>query len=149
MTRLIRVVSVVVMTCAVAVPAAGQQKAGVRAGVSGDPDQFYFGGHFETEPLVDRLRFRPNIEIGVGNDLTTVAFNFEFVYVFPSKQTWNLYAGGGPALNVYDGNRFTSTDGGFNLLVGAAHEGGLFGEFKIGLVDSPDFKIGVGYSVSW
>ena len=26
------------------------QSFGVRAGVSGDPDQFFFGGHFETEP---------------------------------------------------------------------------------------------------
>ena len=41
------------------------QSAGIRAGISLDPDQFYFGGHVETEPLMDRVRFRPNIEIGL------------------------------------------------------------------------------------
>ena len=51
-----------------AVPAYSQTQAqaGVRAGVSVDPDQFYFGGHIETTPLVDRLRFRPNVEVGVA-----------------------------------------------------------------------------------
>ena len=35
-------------------------------GVSIDPDQVYVGGHIETEPLVERLVFRPNVEIGFG-----------------------------------------------------------------------------------
>ena len=35
-------------------PAAAQD-AGIRGGISVDPDQFYFGGHLETPPLVDRL----------------------------------------------------------------------------------------------
>ncbi len=52
-------------------PAEAQQIApGVQAGVSVDPDQFYFGGHIETSPLIDRLRFRPNVDIGIG-DATT------------------------------------------------------------------------------
>ena len=74
---------------------------GVRGGVSVDPDQFYFGGHYETGPLVDRLHFKPNIEAGFGDDLTLIAINFEFVYKFPSKGPWNLYAGGGPAINFF------------------------------------------------
>ena len=44
-----------------------QSSAGVRAGVSVNPDQFYFGGHVQTAPLIDRLHFRPNVEIGVGD----------------------------------------------------------------------------------
>jgi hypothetical protein len=39
--------------------AAAAQGAGVRAGVSIDPDQFYFGGHYETDALVDRVHFAP------------------------------------------------------------------------------------------
>jgi hypothetical protein len=56
---------------AVAAPAAAQWEPGVRAGVSADPDQFYFGGHVETRPLIDRLSFRPNVEVGFGDDCDT------------------------------------------------------------------------------
>ena len=127
-------------------PAAAQTSAGIRAGLSVDPDQFYFGGHVETPPLVDQLRFKPNVEIGLGNDVTVVALNIEFAYVFPSQRAWNVYAGGGPALVFIDTNNDTDSGGGFNLLVGAEHQSGLFMEVKVGVVDSPDLKIGVGYS---
>ena len=129
-----------------AVPAAAQE-AGVRAGVSADPDQFYFGGHVETAPLVDRIHFRPNVEIGVGDHVTLVAFNLEFAYHFPTGGNWYTYAGGGPALNVirFQGN--TNSEGGFNLLIGVQHNAGLFAELKAGLADSPNVKIGVGYAI--
>jgi hypothetical protein len=127
-------------------PAAAQTSAGIRAGLSVNPDQFYFGGHVETPPLVDQLRFKPNVEVGVGNDVTVVALNIEFAYVFPSQRPWNVYAGGGPALVVIDTSNDTDSGGGFNLLVGAEHQSGLFMEVKVGVVDSPDLKIGVGYS---
>ena len=147
------VVGVLVATIAAAMalvpsPAAAQDP-GVRVGASADPDQFYFGGHLETGPLADRLRFRPNAEIGFGDDTTLAAFNFEFVYGFPSSRPWNLYVGGGPALNLVNtdrGDDDTSAHGGFNILVGAEHREGLFFEFKVGTIDSPDVKFGVGYS---
>jgi hypothetical protein len=125
--------------------AALAQDVGVRAGISVDPDQFYFGAHLETPPLIDRLRFRPNAEIGIGDDLTLIALNFEFAYAFPSRSPWNLYLGAGPALNIYDSDEDTDAEAGFNILVGAAHRDGLFFEFKIGTLDSPDLKFGVGY----
>ena len=124
---------------------AAAQSAGVRAGISLDPDQFYFGGHVETEPLMDRVRFRPNIEIGLGDDVTLVGLNFELVYFFPSRQAWTLYAGAGPALNIIDTPRDTDPGGGFNILIGGAHRDGLFFEFKVGAIDSPSAKFGVGY----
>jgi len=129
-----------------ATSASAQTSAGIRAGLSVDPDQFYFGGHVETPPLIEELRFKPNVEIGVGNDATVVALNVEFAYVFPSQRDWNMYAGAGPALIIVDTARDTSSGGGFNMLVGASHSSGLFVEFKVGVVDSPDVKIGVGYS---
>lgn len=132
-----------------ATPAAAQD-AGIRGGVSVDPDQFYFGGHLETSPLVDRLYFRPNVEVGIGDDLTLIAANMEFVYKFTNRRAWNLYAGAGPALNVYmfddRGDNDAETDAGFNILIGAESSRGLFFEFKIGAIDSPDFKFGVGYT---
>ena len=128
-------------------PANAQATAGVRGGVSASPDQFYFGGHVETEPLADRLRFRPNVEIGLGNEVTVIALNVEFAYHFePRGRTWHVYAGAGPALNILDTERRTDPGGGFNILVGTTHNSGLFGEFKVGVMDSPDVKFGVGYT---
>lgn len=129
------------------VPAAAQDlDVGVRAGVSVDPDQFYFGGHVQTEPLIDRLRFRPNVEIGLGDDVTLVGFNVEFAYFFPMRSPWQLYAGGGPSLNVINFDEDTRTEAGLNVLVGVEHSRGLFFEFKVGAFDSPEFKFGVGYT---
>src|SRR5262245_3150690 len=125
---------------------ASAQDFGVRAGVSSDPDQFYFGAHAQTAPLVDRLRFRPNAEIGVGDDVTVVALNFEFAYFFPTSQSWQFFAGAGPALNIVDTENDTDPKGGFNILLGVEHRKGLFVEFKVGMIDSPEIKFGVGYT---
>ena len=129
-----------------ATPSHAQVTPGVQAGMSLDPDQFFFGGHIETSPLIDRLRFRPGVDIGIGDSATLVGFNMDFTYTFPSRSPWNIYAGGGPALNWYDNDSGSDTNGGFNLLIGAKQRRGLFFEMKIGMVDSPDFKFGVGYS---
>jgi hypothetical protein len=124
----------------------GAQTIGPRVGVSVDPDQFVFGGHYETKPLVEHITFRPNIEIGVGNDLTVTCFNFELAYHFPSSNAWNVYAGGGPALVLVHHDHHTDSGGGFNFLVGIQSHEGLFGEIKAGLIDSPDFKLVIGYA---
>ena len=131
---------------AAATEAEAQVHAGVQGGVSIDPDQVYFGGHVETSPLIDRLRFRPNLDIGLGDDLTLIAFNFEFTYTFPSRQAWSLYAGAGPAVNWFDTDGGSNTEAGFNFLIGAKHRDGMFFEMKIGAIDSPDLKFGVGYT---
>lgn len=126
----------------------GAQTFGVRVGASVDPDQFVVGGHFETKDLVDRITFRPNVEVGLGNDLTVTTFNFELAYHFdfPGGKAWNVYAGGGPALVLADSHGNDHTGGGFNLLVGIQSRQGLFGEVKAGMLDSPDFKIVIGYA---
>jgi hypothetical protein len=124
----------------------------VRAGASLDPDQFYLGGHAEMGPLIERLWFRPNLEVGVGDNRTLVAFNGEFTYWFPLEQNeWSAYVGAGPALNIINfdnpaGDSETDAEGGFNILLGLAHSGGLFTELKVGALDSPDLKFGVGYT---
>lgn len=127
-------------------PASAQVNGGVQGGLSLDPDQVFFGGHVETAPLVDRLRFRPGVDVGVGDDLTVVAFNFDFTYTFPGNNLWSLFAGGGPSVNWYDTDFGSGTEGGFNFLIGARHRDGLFFEMKVGLADSPDLKFGVGYT---
>ena len=128
-------------------PVEAQQIApGVQGGVALDPDQFYFGGHIETSPLVDRLRFRPSVDVGIG-DVTTVSGNFEFTYTFPGGRPWNLYVGGGPSINWYNfDNGSDNTEAGFNFLGGVKNRAGLFFEVKIGVEGSPDLKFGVGYT---
>jgi hypothetical protein len=137
-------------------PASAQQEGvGLRAGVSADPDQFVLGLHYDTGAIVDRLSFRPNAEVGFGDNVTLVAFNFDVAYWIPLKgKPWQLYVGGGPAMNIYvfdddgpgRGDDDTDVEPGFNLLFGAAHADGLFFEVKVGAIDSPDFKAIVGYS---
>lgn len=143
---------ILVALMGLAAPAAAQGP-GVRGGVSVDPDQVYIGGHYETTPLIDRLYFRPNIELGLGDDVVTTAFNMEFIYKFPTRTDWRLFAGGGPAVNFYNfdngpGRRGdgTETEGGFNFVFGAEHRDGLFFEAKVGAIDSPDVKFGVGWT---
>ncbi len=147
-TRSITRLSFLLVALFVLTAPAAAQDGGLRGGLSVDPDQFYFGGHLETSPLVDRLYFRPNVEVGFGDDLTLIAANMEFVYKFPNRRGWGFYAGGGPALNVYmvDGADDSDTDAGLNLLLGVENARGLFFEFKMGVVDSPDFKFGVGWT---
>ena len=94
--------------------------------------------------------------IGVYPVLALLAFNLEFAYKMPLEDNpWTVYVGAGPALNILsfsdDGGRRgrrddTEAEGGFNILVGAEHSGGLFAEFKIGASDSPDLKFTIGYS---
>jgi len=145
------IIVVVILAVSFAAPAEAQQGMGIRAGVSGDPAQFYFGGHAAFGPIADMLWFRPNIEVGVGNGAALIALNGEFTYWIPlRKNPWNLYLGAGPAANIFTsggvGNRNSDVRPGFNLLVGIAQRKGLFSEIKIGAIDSPSFKFGIGYT---
>jgi hypothetical protein len=119
----------------------------VRAGASVDPDQVYVGAHVETGALIERLAFKPNIEVGFGDNVTLAAFNFEFVWKFPPRGggPWTFYAGAGPAINLYQvEGPGDDAEPGFNFLGGLENDRGFFFEFKVGADNSPDFKFGVG-----
>ena len=124
------------------------QGFGVRTGASVEPNQFFAGAHYESDELADRLRFRPNVEIGVGDDRTLVAMNVEFTYRLsvPRVPMWQFYVGGGPALNLIRFNDDTNPEGGFNVLAGLSHGSGVFTEAKFGALKSPRFKLVVGYT---
>lgn len=134
--------------------ASAQTHWGVRAGVSADPTQFVVGGHFETAPIIRRVTFRPNVEIGVGDRLSLVAANLEFVYSIEiDNKPWRVYFGAGPALIIrrfHESHPFRpdlgDVGGGFNVLLGAQHSEGLFAEVKVGFIDSPGAKFMVGYA---
>ena len=144
-----------------AVPAAAQTRssgpptrsgptAGIRVGVSGGPGQFVIGGHIETRPVIDHLTFRPNVHVGIGDDHTVLAFNFEFAYwIAVGQHPWRVYVGGGPALVIGSADEphgeGTHVGGGFNLLLGLQHRRGLFTEIKGGFIDSPEVVFAVGW----
>jgi hypothetical protein len=139
--------------CLWAAPALAQTRQwGVRGGVSADPDQFFIGGHYETRPLVDRLTFKPNIEIGFDDESVLAALNFEFAYTIPVRnKPFSVYFGGGPSVNIFNRDDEGEGDGdnvgpGFNFMLGMQLNQGLFFEVKLGVIDSPDFKFTVGYT---
>ncbi len=135
------------MICILSGSATAQTGFGLRAGVTADPNQFHFGPHFISNPLIGHLTFRPNLEIGVGSHATTVAANLEFAYGIPIPKTnTSMYIGAGPSLNLYRHSPNTNTGGGFNVLIGVEHKKGLFGELKVGAFDSPEVKFSVGYT---
>ena len=53
-------------------------------------------------------------------------------------------------MNFYNfdtgGDDDTETDAGLNFLFGVEQRSGLFFEFKLGVIDSPEVKFGVGYT---
>ncbi len=129
------------------------QAWGLRGGFSVDPDQLYFGVHTESGPIYDVLRFRPNLEVGFGDNRTVVALNGEFVYPFALQNGTRLYVGGGPAINIVSRDRpnqpnrdDTDVQAGLNFLIGVNISENYFAELKVGAIDSPAVKIGFGYT---
>jgi opacity protein-like surface antigen len=135
---------------------------GVRVGASADPDQIYGGVHFNLGEFAKDVRFRPTIELGFGDDVTTLEALAEVHYVFSKVQVWKPYVGGGIGLayvNVDDNDNGNGNGNGddsdtefaFAIMGGAETKlksgNGFFIEGKIGLGDNdPDFKVGVGWS---
>jgi hypothetical protein len=143
---------VLIVAAAGSASAQNRRPMGLRAGISVDPEQFYFGGHMNVGEIVKDFVFRPNIEVGVGDGVTLLTFNGEFVYMFPVRsREWRPYAGGGPGLVIANfrsgpSNRDTDAGPGFNFVGGVQQRRGFMAEIKIGVLDSPDFKLGVGWT---
>ena len=149
------IVLLTAVTVVLASPSAmAQSSAGVRIGISADPEQFFFGGHADVTEVVPKFWFRPNAEIGFGDNRTTVALNGEFVYriALQTRERWDFYVGGGPAAVIRtfrtgpSNNRTTDAGPGFNFLMGLQQPKGLLAEIKVGVLDSPGFKFGIGWS---
>ena len=135
-SRVSQVVLAASVTLLVVIPAEAQTTYGVRAGIAADPDQLVVGGHLESPGLTSsgRLRLRPSVEIGIGDDSTIVSGNMDFVYVldFPASD-WSTYFGGGPSFNiVHDDFAGNDIHGGANFLAGFQHATGLLLELRVG-----------------
>lgn len=135
----------------------GYRAWGPRVGVSADPDQAYAGIHLDMGEFARNVRFQPNVELGLGDDQVLFALNLEAAYLFPIQESWMPYAGGGIGVNYvnFDRPRGASgddddTDIGLSVLGGVqrtrASAPDIFVELKIGLSDSPDAKLAVGWT---
>ena len=123
------------------------QGIGFQGGVSVDPEQGFFGTHFETPELFQNFRFRPGIDGGFNGDFSLAALNIEFLYHFAIGRSWSVYQGGGPAVVFLRQNEETSTHGGSFYTFGFAHENGFFTDFKLGYGTVPTLKFAVGFTV--
>lgn len=131
---------------------------GVRVGASVDPDQIYGGVHFNLGYFAKDVRFRPSIEMGFGDNVTTISALAEVHYIFSKVQVWKPYVGGGLGLGYINADE-DDDDFGDNSDTEVAFMGiggvetklrsgsSLFFEGKVGFGDNdPDFKFGVGWS---
>lgn len=133
---------------------AGFHGIGPRIGFTINPDQFHFGGHIDFGDLAENLMIMPNLEIGVGDNVTTVAPSFELDYRFRDDWgVWTPYLGGGvgPIFYSWKGGDSSSKLGVYMQFgVGKGSAGSSSGHFfiegKVGLADAPDFKATVGWT---
>jgi opacity protein-like surface antigen len=129
---------------------------GVRAGLSSDPDQAYGGVHFNLGEFVTNVRFRPSMELGLGDDLVLIQMLAEAHYVFSNVQVWKPYLGGGLGLTYVNYDKDHPGDdsetkvslnpiGGIETMINQGMK--FFFELKLGLTnEDPDIKFGVGLS---
>ena len=57
---------------------------GACVGVTMNPDQIRFGARSDFGKYAEHIRFQPNLEIGLGDNRTIFAVNFEANYRFQS-----------------------------------------------------------------
>lgn len=117
-------------------------------------EQTHFGAHVKVGEVVENVDFTPNVEIGLGGDLTVVTINGDLTYRFTEMVTapWGMYGGGSLGLNYVnpdvgdaDTDLGLSAVGGFTYEFDNGHEGML--EVRVGLLDSPGFKLTFGYTL--
>jgi hypothetical protein len=128
------------------VPVLGEAHWGIRGGVSGEPDQGFFGVQLESAALLTGLTFRPNVEVGFGDDADGLAANFEFAYHMPFQKTdWGTYVGGGPAATFAFNSDDQTLRGGVNLFVGLEKGHRWFFEVKVGNGGTPAVRLTGGF----
>ncbi len=132
---------------------------GARGGITNweDLSQFHFGLDARLGEVVPNVEFTPNLEIGMGDDATIITINGDLTYQFTElvSSPWGLYGGGALSLHIMDFDTGpgsgSDTDLGLNLVAGGTKvfENGHLGlaEIRIGVLDSPDLKLTLGYSL--
>jgi hypothetical protein len=134
---------------------AGYRGFGPRVGLTINPDQVHVGAQIDFGDLAGNLMMLPNLEVGFGDNLTTIAPSFELDYRFRSDWgAWTPYLGGGMGPVFYSAKHGggSSSKLGIYLQFGigkgssGSESGHFFLEGKLGLADAPDGKVTVGWT---
>ena len=149
-TACVRVAACIAVTILTTVSPAFAQGYGVRGGVNVNPDQFYGGAQYEVAPVFENVWLTPSVDAGFGNDATLIAINMDFLYRRPvgRRSPWTAHLGGGPTLNHYRLPLYSQTETGLNAVAALAHTSGWFTEVRLGFLDSPEVRFGVGYRIT-
>jgi len=129
---------------------------GPHFGFSSGPDQFVVGGQLQWGDVAPSLDFVPSVDLGFGDNTTLISVNGDFHYRLDTRTKWQPYVGGGVGIHFFSfdnpgpGLDSSDTRAGGHFIAGAdvATEGHsrFFAELKLGLGDSPDFKVLAGWS---
>jgi len=124
---------------------------GLRAGLGVDPDQALFGVQWDLGEFTRNLRFQPDIEIGLGDDVLTFYGTAPVHYVFDVDGSFKPYAGGGIALGLVNVDEEADdipfggdAEGDTEFEAGARAIGGLQWERKNGKPFAVEANFGVG-----
>lgn len=127
---------------------------GLRAGYTSwnSIHQFHFGGHAKLGDLFPNVALIPNLEVGMGDNVTVITANGDLVYRVTelTEAPWGPYVGGSLSLNIVDTDAGSDSDLGLSAVGGTTYllDNGneVFGELRVGIMDSPGLKITVGYT---
>lgn len=148
-TRLVRLASLsagLLLLVAGATASFADTSAGIRAGLSSEPNQVLIGGQLNLDAMSDHVYVVPSAEAGFGDDAFTLSLNGDVQYRFDVQSSVRPYAGGGLTVYYFNlDNGGDDTELGVNVLGGiffgeaAGHP--MFVEAKAGLSDEmPDWK---------
>ena len=161
-----RIVLLLITLFAFTLPAAadmGLRGWGPRVGLASDPDQVLLGVHWDVGEFAPQVRFVPNVQLGVGDDVIVIEGTAPVHYVFGTTDAgFAPYVGGGLAIAWIDvdrngqgnGNDFDEDDSDVEL--GAKALGGMewklsggshfFVELNLGIGDLHDFQAVAGWT---
>jgi hypothetical protein len=120
---------------------------GVRGGFGLDPDQFVVGAQFSLGKTLQIFRVVPSVDVGFGDNVTTIDFNGDFlVRLIVEDTSFGFYGGGGPTVAYVDVDGGDSQwELGLSLVVGVQTpiipRRATNIEARFGVGDIPDFRL--------
>ncbi|MFO7608008.1 MAG: hypothetical protein R6X35_02245 [Candidatus Krumholzibacteriia bacterium] len=157
MTRTLRLAPVLAIALALAIAApahAERPPLGLRAGYTSweSIHQFHFGGHAKLGDVFPNVALVPGLEVGLGDNVTIITANGDMVYRVTemTEAPWGPYIGGSLSFNFVDTDAGSDSDLGLSAVGGTTYQldngNEVFGELRLGIMDSPGLKITAGYT---
>jgi opacity protein-like surface antigen len=122
---------------------------GVRLGFTSGNDQVIAGAHVNLGEIARNWRFQPDLELGAGDNTTSLLGTAPLYYRFHVASRMTPYAGGGVVLGYFDRDSNSPNGGGSEFGIGARATGGLewdrkdgnfFVELSLGFGDAHDVQ---------